>query len=455
MLMLAKTIIPAHVIGQEILRLIDRLLDFFGFDRSPAIETAAYIIIIVGIAILLGLCIRKLILMAVRKVIEIRHNDIGDELLKAKVFTKCSHIIPPIVIMAMIPIAFDQDDHLLEIIERLVISYGLVTLAVGINSIVSFFWLHYNNHENKNNHPIRGILNTAHGVVWIVISIIIISVLVDKSPTTLLAGLGAFAAALMLIFKDSILGLVAGIQMSQNDMLRVGDWIVVPGTPANGTVMEVTLTVVKVKNWDNTFVYLPPYTLVSTSFQNWREMYVTGARQIERSVYIDNASIVPISQTEIDAISGKVNLKEFTDFITDQRKNLAEGKGTLISGATAPVNGNIETNLGLFRAYLGAYLRSNPNIANDSYLIVRTLEQTAYGTPLQLYCYSVQTHWTAYEAVRSDVFEHVAAMAPLFGLTIYNNPDRNSFSIVSKEPAAEQPSQAHAPEQTAATGPQA
>lgn len=443
-------LIPTHVIGNEILKVIDSILGFLGLGHDHNLEQILYVIIISAVAIGIGLLIRIIVLFLVRKYMQLRSSDVANELTKTKVLTRCSHIIPPLVFLAFIPIAFNTGSHALSIIERLAVAYSLVALAIGLNSILTFMWTHYDSHENKNNHPLRGLLNTGHGIVWIVISIIIISVLVDKSPTALLAGLGAFAAALMLIFKDSILGLVAGIQMSQNDMLRVGDWIVVPSTPANGTVIEVTLTVVKVKNWDNTVIYLPPYTLVSTSFQNWRGVFESGARQIERSVYIDNTTIVPISADEVDRIVKTINLQEFTDFVNFQRKNLADNKGYAISTDVSPVNGTMDTNLGLFRAYMGAWLRFNKNIDNNSYIIARTLEQSSYGTPLQIYCYSSITSWTGYEAVRSEVFEHVAAMAPVFGLKIYNSPFGNSFEVenagTEKGPSTEEATAAAATE---------
>lgn len=422
-------IIPAHTIGTIILRLIDDILSALGLAHDHNLEQFAYIIIVFAVAISFGLLLRKLILFIVHKLIKLRHSDIGDELMKSRVFTRCSHIIPPLVILALIPFAFDSGSHLLSMIERGTIVYALLALAIGINSILTFMWVHYDTHENKNNHPLRGLLNTGHGIVWIVISIIIISVIVDKSPMTLLTGLGVFATALMLIFKDSILGLVAGIQLSQNDMLRVGDWIVVPSTPANGSVTEVTLTVVKVRNWDNTMIYLPPYTLVSTSFQNWRGVFESGARRIERAVYIDNTTIRTISDAEIDSIVKNAGLPELTAFVSEARKAVAAGKEVPVSTDLSPVNGSLETNLGLFRAYLAAWLRANPNIDNNSYLMIRTLEQEAYGTPLQIYCFSAITKWTGYEAVSSQIFEHVAAVAPSFGLTIYNSPDRNKFEI--------------------------
>lgn len=180
--------------------------------------------------------------------------------------------------MALLPIALDGEGRWAQVLDRAVYVYAIAMFGVAVTAVFSFVWVRYDQHENTKKLPLKGILNVAKGIVWGIVVIVAVSVMVDKSPAVLLTGLGAFAAALMLIFKDSILGFVAGIQLSQNDMLRVGDWIVVPSTIANGIVTDVTLSVVKVLNWDNTTVMLPPYTLVSTSFQNWRSMSDSGVR---------------------------------------------------------------------------------------------------------------------------------------------------------------------------------
>lgn len=427
--MLISSIIPTHSFGVWLLGVVDNILDKIGLEHSSALETTIYVLLIAGVAVLIGLCLRRIILYVVQKIVMIHPTDMVRELIAQKVFPRCSHIIPPLVFMALIPIAFEQKSAALGIIERVMMVYVLIAFAIGVNSILTFVWVHYDSHENTNKHPLRGLLNTGHGIVWIVIGIIALSVLCGKSPTTMLAGLGAFAAALMLIFKDSILGFVAGIQLSQNDMLRVGDWICVPPSIANGIVEDVTLTVVKVRNWDNTLVMLPPYSLVSAPFQNWRGMFESGTREIARYVYFDNSSIVPIDSAKVDAIVEKFPILK--DFVNKTRTN-----GIEYSFEIAPVNGTVDTNLGLFRAYMGLFLRNHPQISTEKYVLVRLQQANENGTPLQLLCYSKITKWTGYEAVQSEIFEHVAAVAPDFGLTIYNAPDRNSFELTPSSPAA-------------------
>ncbi len=416
------TVIPTHKLGLWLIAFIDSILDKLGLEHEKTVETIIYIVMIVAVAIFIGWLTRRLILFLTQKMVALYHTDIGDELLSQQVFTKCSHIIPPLVLLGLVPLAFETDTKTLGAIENIVIIYFLITLGIGINAVLTFLWVHFDTHDNENKHPLRGLLNTGHGIVWLIIALISLSVLLGKSPTTVMAGLGVFATALMLIFKDPILGFVAGIQLSQNDMLRVGDWIAVTSAGANGIVEDVSLTVVKVRNWDNTLIMLPPYTLVSTSFQNWRGMFESGTRQIARAVYLDNASIVSLDSDAVDNIVAKVpSLKDFVDRL--------RAKGIEYSSEIAPVNGSIETNLGLFRAYLGQYLHNHPEISTEKFMMVRLQASGSFGTPLQIFCYCKLTKWTGYEAVQSEIFEHIAAMAPVFGLTIFNNPDRNSFTV--------------------------
>ena len=229
------------------------------------------------------------------------------------------------------------------------------------------------------------------------------------------SGLGAFAAVLMLVFKDSILGLVAGLQLSQNDMLRVGDWIVVPSTIANGIVIDVSLTAVKVQNWDNTIVTLPPYTLISGSFQNWRGMSDSGVRQIARSILID---IYSVTQTTPDFIKKMVTqfpqLKAYVD-------KVQTAGHPIFDPGLATVNGTVDTNLGLYRAYLCEWLLGHPSISSSRQILVRLMAPTDNGIPLQIWCFTSTTAWTAYEAIQSALFEHIAVTAPVFGLQIYND----------------------------------
>ena len=282
----SDALIPSHDIAVTILTFIDRILDWLGLSHDRRLEEIVYTVIIFGISLVIGLTVRWVVVFVIRKFLAHRRSAAVAQLLRMRTVGKCTHFIPPLVFFALIPFAFETDYHTLDWILRLAGVYTLVTIGIAICAVLEYAWWRFNNSQNKSNHPLKGILNVCRGVVWIIIVIISVSILIDKSPAALLAGLGAFAAALMLIFKDSILGFVAGIQLSTNDMLRVGDWIVVPSTIANGTVIDVTLTVVKVQNWDNTIVMLPPYTLVSTSFQNWRGMSDSGARLVNRDIVL-------------------------------------------------------------------------------------------------------------------------------------------------------------------------
>ncbi|MDE6283975.1 MAG: mechanosensitive ion channel family protein, partial [Muribaculaceae bacterium] len=421
-----NTLIPSHDFAVWLLGIVDNFLDLIGLSHQKTIEEIIYTALILGVSLLIGVIIKKVALFIVQKFVALRHGTIAHELLEQRVFTKCGHFIPPLVFLCLIPFAFTSDHQILSWILRLGGVYLLVTIAIAICAIFEFIWYHFNKHDNQKNLPLKGILNVGKGIVWIIITIIAISILVDKSPMALLAGLGAFAAALMLIFKDSILGFVAGIQLSNNDMLRVGDWIVVPSTIANGIVIDVTLSVVKVRNWDNTIVMLPPYTLVSTSFQNWRGMQDSGYRLFNRSIYIDQSTITPTTDEMLDRMVKLYPI--LTDFVNARKLARQKGEGNTYNPSTEP-NGTIDTNLGLFRAYICLYLLNHPQVGAGQDLLVKLEAATEYGQPLNIYFYSKLTSWTPYAALGSEIYEHIAVVANDFGLTLYNAPDRNRFIV--------------------------
>lgn len=428
--MITLDIIPQHKVAAWLLKTIDGFLNRLGLEKDRTIEEILYVIAIVAVAVLVGWLMRKCVLWLTRKIVSVRHTIVGQELLDQRVFSRCSHIIPPLVIMGLLPFAFNGDVVPLHILQRILGAYLVVVFAVAINTVLTFIWSNYDRKENTKNLPLKGILNIGKGIVWIIAAILVVSVLIDKSPGALLAGLGAFAAALMLVFKDSILGFVAGVQLSQNDMLRVGDWIVVPSTIANGIVVDVSLTAVKVQNWDNTIVTLPPYTLVSTSFQNWRGMSDSGWRLISRSVIIDVDSVRTADDDLIKTVSSLEGMEAF----------MAEVKqkgGAFYDPGVATVNGSTATNLGLFRAYMCAYLLGHPLVAKNQQILVRVMTPEGGGYPLQIYCYTT-TAWTAYEAVQSEIFEKVAVMAPQFGLRLFNEPSGGDVRSLRAD-AAKQP----------------
>lgn len=429
-----NALIPSNQVAGWLLVHIHRLLDFLGLEKDHTAEEIIYTAIIVCIALFLGWLIRTIILLGVRKFVMLRHNTLGKELVQHKVLIHCSHIIPPLVILSLLPFAFTEDSLLRTIIFRALLVYTTLVICLAISSVTSFIWLRFDETRNSKNLPIKGVIDTIIGILWFIAIIVCVSIVVDKSPVKLLTGLGAFAAVLMLVFKDSILGLVAGLQLSQNDMLRVGDWIVVPSTLANGIVTDVSLTAVKVQNFDNTIVTLPPYTLISSSFQNWRGMADSGCRRIARSVIIDSDTIVEASPELIETVSSKFPI------IKNYLAHIKELGHPDYNPGLAVVNGTDSTNLGLFRIYMCQWLINNPAISTDSQILVRIMDPNGEGIPLQIYCFTTTTKWTAYEAIQSAVIEHVAVTAQQFGLRLFNDPSGTDVTTVRLTGQSPQPS---------------
>lgn len=419
--------IPGHSLAVWLLDTIDGLLNRLGLEKHQTVEEIIYVAVIVGAAFLIGWAVRVGVLWLSRLYVKWRKSVMGTQLNKQKVLIKCSNIITPLMLMGLLPFAFEKGSPVLHVLMIVVWIYFVLVMVIAINSIIRFAWWRYDAKENTKNLPLAGIRNLFVGIVWIVGVIIIGSIILDKSPAVLLTGLGAFAAALMLIFKDSILGFVASVQLSQNDMLRIGDWIVVPSTIANGIVQDMSLTAVKVQNWDNTIVTLPPYTLVSTSFQNWRGMSDSGWRLISRSVIFDVDSIKPADSDTLARVAALPGMQKFIDKINSS--------GQFYDPGVAVVNGTTATNLGLLRAYMCDFLLNHPLVAKDQQILVRIMTPDASGMPLQIYCYTT-TAWTAYEAVQSEIFEHIAAVAPTFGLRLYNAPSGHDVSALAAQQAA-------------------
>lgn len=414
--MQALNLIPSHDVALWLVRHIDNFLDSFGLTRYPVVEQIIYLVIIVALALAVGLAVRYAVGWVVRKIVRLRDGEVGQQILQQHVVAKCTHFIPPLVLMGLVPFAFDTQSSIMHILDKLVLVYAIIALAYGVATVLKFVFMEVNTRRNKRNLPVQGILNIALGILWIVVAIIVVSVLVDKSPGALLAGLTAFAAALMLIFKDSILGFVAGIQMSENDMLHVGDWICVPGTLANGNVEEVSLSTVKIRNFDNTLVMVPPYQLVSQGFQNYRAMQDTGARRIMVNLIIDADTVERATPQLIADLSAKYpGVKAFVERASKTKD------GWICDNGNYVVNGTTETNLGLFRAYATDYLNTNPHLSRDQMIMMMHCQPTANGYILQIYCFTDTSAWVAYEGIYSALLEHLATALPDFGLSMYSS----------------------------------
>ena len=340
----------------------------------------------------------KLIIPMLRKLTNKTTSSWDDILFNDTLLKDISRLVPPILIAVLLPIVFVEGNDTLDFLLRVDYIYMVVVAAKLMCTFISALYDLSMHNERLKNHALQSVYQMLKVVVVCVALIIVVSILINKNPGYILTALGASAAVLMLVFKDMIVGLVAGVQLSMNDMLRPGDWIAMPKYGADGDVVEVSLTTVKVRNWDNTITTIPPYALVSDSFQNWRGMQESGGRRVKRAVYIDMRSI---------------------QFCTDEQMKEFEAKGWL--EGVERVDG-FPVNLHIFRNYLEKYLRNHPRVNKGMTIMVRQLQPTAQGFPLELYFFSDGTAWIPYEQLQAEVFEHVFAMLPTFGLRIFQSP---------------------------------
>lgn len=339
-----------------------------------------------------------------RRVAQKKHYEFLQHIIKGKRLRRVSYIILPIIIEIMLPFALSEKPALLFYIEKAVWILFTVFVVVGVNTLLITMGESAFNNSKYHDRPIKGFLQITRITVFIIAAIIVVSILTDKSPVYLIGGLGAFAAVLMLIAKDSIMGFVGGFLLLENDMVRLGDWIEIPGTGINGTVFDITLTIVKVRNWDNTIATIPPYSLINESFINWRGMSESGGRRIARGYTIKIDCIKPCDNRILNIIKGL-------------DKELEESfAATCGSGDTSE-----NTNAGVFRRYAERYLLRHPMIRKDMLTMVRTLEPTENGLPIQFYCFTATTDWNEYENIQSEIMEHFASVMPLFELYPFQN----------------------------------
>ena len=372
-----------------------------GWGVDPKIANTFDEMIIAALLVILAigldyLC-QAIFVGSMKKLAQHTHYQWDSLLLKRKVVHHLVHTIPGILVYALLPLAFIRGKGLLLLSQKICAVYIVFALLLAINGFILVFLDMYNMRQVNKNRPIKGFMQVLQVLLFFIGGIVIIAILIGKSPASLFAGLGASAAILMLVFKDTILGFVAGIQLSANDMLRPGDWITVPGSNANGIVQEVTLNTVKIQNFDNTISTIPPYTLVSASFQNWRGMVESGGRRVMKSIFLDLNTIKFCTPDMLNTFRKEIPL-------------LADYK---------PDEGVTPTNSQMFRVYVEKYLTSLPVVNTDLDLIISQLQSTEYGVPIQIYFFSRNKIWKEYERIQSDIFDHFFAMIPKFELKVY------------------------------------
>lgn len=355
------------------------------------------------------------------------HHTLLADLLEADLPRRAIHLAPLWVAGTLTHFIFPHTSAIYAFLNGLLSIYFIMICCSSASALCNAGFLGLQRNRAFAGVPIKGFFQAIQMVVYGVGIVLILAVLVKQSPVYLLSGLGALTAVLMLIFKDSILGFTAGIMLSGNRMVRLGDWIEMPSADANGDVIDVSLITVKVQNWDKTITTIPAYDLISHSFKNWRGMFESGGRRIKRAIYLDMQSITFASE---EMIHEWLKIDLLKPYLAAKLNEVRRYNANNPQSRTSVVNARRITNVGTFRAYCVAYLNANPLIRKDMLMIVRQLELTAQGLPMEIYAFSANTAWVAYEGIQSDIFDHLLAILPVFHLSVYQQPSGNNFTNV-------------------------
>lgn len=350
-----------------------------------------------------------------------------DLLINDKLIRRLANIVPALLISVGIALIPELDGIVVTIVQNVANASIVLTTALAVSAALDIVNTIHQSRPDAHLKPIKGYIQVGKIVLFALATILIIATLVDRSPLILLSGIGAMAAVLMLIFQDTLLSLVASVQISSNDIIRIGDWIEMPQLNADGDVIDIALHIVKVQNWDKTITTIPTKRFITDSFKNWRGMRETGGRRIKRSLYIDQTSIQFLSAESSSQLQAFSVLNEY---LTHKASELDTWNKKLAAQGVEPVNARRITNIGTFRAYVERYLRSHPRIRQDMTLLVRQLAPTAHGLPLEIYCFTATVRWDEYEAIQSDIFDHLLAIIPQFDLRIFQSPSGNDLSTI-------------------------
>lgn len=408
-----------YAVARLLMNLSSWLIKTLHLPKTDDVFVVVYALVVFAVAFAAGWIVKTICVFILRHISFKNKLSLYDILVGKHFFIKLCNVIPPLLFVILIQFTLYTHVTLASWLTRVSWVYMSIVLARSLCTLADGIWEHIDMNENKKRLPLHGIVQIIKIILWLITIIICCAVLVNKSPASLLAGIGAFAAVLMLIFKDSILGVVAGVQLAQNDSLHVGDWIVVPNSNANGTVTEVSLTAVKVTNWDLTVTTVAPYTLITNGFTNYRNMQLSDTRRIQRAYMIDADSVV---ETTDEMLKEFHEIPLMGEWIDGKLKQKAAGKEYDVNNPDGLVDGTIDTNLGMFRAYIRMYLANNSDISQTSTCFVTTLAQTSAGIPLQVYCFTSTSSWLPYEGIMASVFEHLAVMMHRFHLYTFENP---------------------------------
>ena len=391
-----------------------------GADSASVLSILLLAAAVILIAILANYTAKRILLSIVKFYVQKSTTKWDDVLLKRRVFQRFSHLAPAIVIYA----AAALFPWIQDAIERIAVIYMILVAVFVYDAFLNAINDIYATYDISRRRPIKGYIQVIKIVTYLFVAIYLMATVINRSPLVLLSGLGAMTAVLMLIFKDSILGLVAGVQLTFNDMVRIGDWIEMPKYGADGDVIDITLNTVRIQNWDKTISSIPAYALISDSFKNWRGMKESGGRRIKRAVNIDMNTI---KFCDSEMLNRFRKIQYIADYITRKEAEISRYNKELGIDTSDRINGRKLTNIGTFRAYVSAYLKNHPKINPELTFLIRQLKPNEYGLPLEIYVFSNDIVWANYEAIQADIFDHILSVVPEFDLRVFQNPSGYDF----------------------------
>ena len=385
----------------------------------PLLPPVAGLLSLLAAAIIINLIVKYVLVRAVRAFAKRSSQTWDDALVTHNVFGRLVQVLPALIVFVGVPFVPGLPEGIAQLMRNVAMGYMVLMLTLALTAALSAANTIYAASPVAKDRPLKGFVQLVQIVVWVFGGVMIIAAVLDRSPLLLLSGFGAMTAILLLVFKDTILSLVASVQLTAQDMVRVGDWIEMPQFGADGDVVDVQLHTVKVQNWDKTITTIPTHRLITDSFKNWRGMSQTGARRIKRAIHIDVSTIRSQTKEEIAHFTRFALLK---DYIKNKEQELADYNARLPTEVDAEVNQRRLTNVGTLRAYAYNYLKNHPKIDKNMTLIVRQLGPGPEGLPLEIYCFTNTTEWVEYEGIQSDIFDHLLAVVPEFGLRLYQKP---------------------------------
>ena len=400
-------------------------------ELYPELQTLIALTGLILLAWISNWVVKKILVRGLHRALKTTAIGRDDVLSNSGVIRRLANVVPALILASGIKLVPGLSDALVAIVENVCGAFVILTVALAIGNVLTLINSIYERRPNSRTKPIKGYTQVIKIVIYALATILIIATLIDRSPLILLSGLGAMAAVLMLIFQDTILSLVASVQISSNDVVRVGDWVEMPQLSADGDVIDIALHTVKVRNWDNTITSIPTKKFMTDPFKNWRGMQESGGRRIMRSIMLDQQTVHFLDAEE------RQRLQRFgllQDYLKEKQTEIDEWNEQLEEQGKEPVNPRRITNIGTFRAYVERYIKSHSGIHQNMTLIVRQLAPGAEGLPLQIYCFTNTVSWNAYEAIQSDLFDHMLSILPEFGLRVYQHP--SGMDLRSLKPEA-------------------